>query len=353
MTRLGRLLVHVALGAALLGVSGVHVRAQAPAAEPALRRWLDLQTFTVGVRYQRVDNSADVTTADLMQYREGLRARFNFDKKKRFTVTAGAQSGPTFNSGWLATGAGRGAFDGHRHYVRQLFASAVPVKGIELQYGGLYLLRGEHDEFTSYDDDGYVVGERLSVRRPKALWLDEVSLTRGAIVSTAAPSVFRRWDGLTNQTYTQALGSKTFSKVVTASLDYTRATGADTIRGAVTIHLPAGAPVQTVRYEQYRRVNHDPASGFAVWVDRTLGRLGRLQAGYIAVDQHYGGFNSDRAQSGRRVFANLVVPVYGPVSATVFATRAVDIDYPVSVARRFNFVLTYDVLSSLRRTGVF
>ena len=353
MASLDRALVRASLIVAVLCAGGSVARAQAPAAEPALRRWLDLQTLTVAARYHVVENSADVTTADQVQYREVVRARVNLDQRKRFTVTVGAQSGRSFVSGWLPTGAGTGAFDGSDHRVRQLFASAAPLKGIELQYGGLYLLRGEHDELTSYDDDGYVVGERLSVRRPKALWLDEVSLTRGAIVSTAAPSVFRRWDGLTNQTYTQALGSKTFSKVVTASLDYTRATGADTIRGAVTVHLPKGAPVQTVRYEQYRRVNHDPASGFAVWADRTLGRLGRLQAGYIAVDQHYGGLNSDRALSGRRVFANLVVPIYGPLSATLFTTHAVDIDYPVAIAHRSNIVVTWDVLSSLRRTGVF
>ena len=55
------------------------------------------------------------------------------------------------------------------------------MKGLELQYGGLYLNRGEADEWVTYDTDGYLAGERVSLKRPKELYLDEITVTRAAI----------------------------------------------------------------------------------------------------------------------------------------------------------------------------
>ena len=341
----------IACGGPVLFAQALQGDAAVP--DPPLRRWVEIQTFTLFGRYHFVRNSAEVTTADQFQYKDTFKARFNFDRAKRFTINFGYLSGPSFISSWLATGAGTGTFDGKDQYIRQLYAAAVPVRGLELQYGGLYVARGESDELTSYDDDGYVVGERLSVRRPHELFLDEVTLTRGTVGPPSIPDLTKRWNGLAHPNYAQVLAVKQLSSLVGASLDYSTQSNADTIRAAVTVHLRTHAPLSTIRYEQYRRVTNHPAAGFALWADRSITKRARLQGGYATIDQFYGGLNADRIQAGRRFFLNAVVTVYGPLSLTVFGTQALHASYPLALKRRVDVVLSVDVLSSLRRTGIF
>lgn len=38
-------------------------------------------------------------------------------------------------------------------------------------------------ELTTYDEDGYVIGQRVSVKRPRPLHLDEISLTVGYLAA--------------------------------------------------------------------------------------------------------------------------------------------------------------------------
>jgi hypothetical protein len=90
-----------------------------------------------------------------------------------------------------------------------------------------------------------------------------------------------------------------------------------------------------------------------VWAERAVTKYARIQGGYVTVDQFYGGWNADRMQNGRRVFANVTVPIHGPLAASVYATRALSAPYAVSIDRRVDVVISYDVLASLRKTGVF
>jgi hypothetical protein len=341
------------------------VRAQSPPPAPAapvvpvvndppLRRWLDVQNFTVFSRYRFAANSKDATTSDQLQYRDTFRARFNIDPEKRYTINVGFFSGNSFIGGWDNWGVGNNTtLDGKDNYVKQLYASAAPLNGLELQYGGIYVNRGETDEFISYDDDGYLVGERVSVRRARELYLDEISVTRAAIGPLNTPNLGSRWDGLKNPNYTQLLGAKRIGKMIGASIDYTRQSGADTFRAAVTLHFSKDAPVGTVRYEQYRRVNAQPAAGFGLWAERAVTKHARVQGGYMTVDQFYGGLNGDRMLSGRRFFAIGTFSIYGPLGASIYVTHALSSPYTVSVARRLDAVVSYDVLDSLRRTHIF
>ena len=136
---------------------------------------------------------------------------------------------------------------------------------------GLKLSRGESDEWVSYDDDNFLVGERVSVRRAKELSLDEITVTRGATGLLAPPNLTRRWDGLKNPNDTQ----------------------------------------------------------------------------------FYGGWNPDRMQSGRPVVANATIPIYGSLSGSMDLTQALDAPYAVPINRRFDAVISYNVLNTLRRTGIF
>ncbi len=332
--------------------------AQAPAAqarppEPALRRWFEFQQFVLGTRYRIIETSSDVVTSNHMQYREQIRARVNLDPKKRYTVNAGFYSGSSFIGSWDNLGPGTGDFNGHDHYMRQLYVSAAPAAGVEGQFGGLYVTRGENTEYTSYDDDGYLVGGRASVRRPKALYFDEIAVTYGSLGPAGDPNLWNRWDDLEDPNYTQVLAAKRFSQMVSASLDYTNYDDTDTLRGGVALRFKPGSALSAVRYEQYIRTSEPDAAGFSLAAERPITKWVRLQGGYVTIDEHYGGLNADRIQRGRRFFVIANVPIYGPLSASVFATHALAATYPLSNKTRLDAVLAWDVLSSLRHTGVF
>jgi len=343
----------------LLALSIAPVRAQTesdntPRREPPLRRWLEIQNVSLDTRYRFTADNQDALSANQLQYRESIKARVNLDPGRRYTVNVGYFSGNSFVSAWDNWGVGNStAFDGTHNYVKQLYASATPARGLVLQYGGLYLARGESDELISYDNDGYLVGERVSVRRPEELFIDEITVTRGAIGLRYAPSVMGRWDLLNDMNYTQVLGVKRFSRVVAGSVEYDRQIGSNILRGAVTLRFDTPAPISAVRYEQYRRISPSPAVGFGLWAEGSVSQHVRVQGGYVSVDQHYGGWNADRIQSGRHFFVNATLPIYGPLSASIYAAHALSAPYPVPIGRRFDAVVSYDVLSELRRTGIF
>src|SRR5262249_28288674 len=267
---------------------------QPAAPEPPLRRWLDVQQVAVYLRYRFTENNRDVTTANQLQYRDAIRARINADAEKRYTLNFGIFSGTAFIITWNNLGVGNDTTFVGKTYFRQLYGSAEPIKGLELQYGGLYLNRGEGDEWATYDDDGYVAGARVSIRRPKALYLDEITVTRAGIGPQAQPNLFDRGDQFTHPDYTQVLGLKHFTPVVSGSLEYNRQPGSDLVRGAVTLRLPAAAPVRAIRYEQYHRFATDeiPAedgatkesgSGFGLWAERPVTKYARVQGGYVSI----------------------------------------------------------------------
>jgi hypothetical protein len=268
-------------------------------------------------------------------------------------VNVGYFSGNSFISTWNNWGAGRVSFDGKNNYLKQLFASARLLDGLELQYGGLYIRRGEDDDITTYDEDGYMTGERAIVQQPRRLYFDEVVVTRGQIGPFAQPNLGKRWDGLTHPNYAQGLVEKRFGRRLAASLDFTAQDETRTIRAALTWRPPKAARLSTVRYEQYRRTSAPAAAGFAAWAETSLPLKSRLQAGYATIDQFYGGWNADRIQNGRRFFAIYNVPLWGPISGQLFATQALAAPYRVSIARRFDGVISYDVLAALKRTGIF
>lgn len=350
------------LVASLLLVSAMPALAQTatPAAAPTartvpptppLRRWIDVQAFTVASRYRRIETSANEVTANHVQYNERLRARFNLDRKKRYTLTAQLLTGPTWTASWITTGIGTGTSNWSDHHIRHLFASAMPVAGVEAQAGSLIIARGESTEITTWDDDGLMVGGRLSVRRPAALHLDEVSVSHGTIASAGTPSAWAHRHDLDATNYTQALVAKKVSARVSASADYTRVQHTETLRAAAAVRLPASAPVSAVRYEQYARVTGTRAAGFAVTAERSVTARVRLRGGYATVDPHYGSLNGDRYFRGRRVFAFADIKLRGVVSATLYGTQALSSPTVIPVKRRMDAVLNVDLLAWLQQKG--
>jgi hypothetical protein len=328
--------------------------APAETSVPPLRRWFEFQAFTLLTRYRFVENSADVTTANQWQYKNSIRARFNFDAEHRYTLNVGVFSGSNFISTWNNTGVGTGNPQEFvwSHYMKQLYASAEPIKGFELQYGGIYVVRGYATEWTTYDDDGYAVGERLTLRR-KELFFDEIAAARALIGPYDTPDLTKRWNGLHEANYYQVLVAKRAGRHVRASADWTHDQGADIWRASVATLFSPSSPLSAVRYEQYWRSNMNAAFGFALWLERPVTSHAHLQAGYTTIDEHYGGWNADRIQRGKRMFAIATVPIYRELAASLFFTQAFDNSFTVSNRTRFDVVLSYDLAQTLRRTGTF
>ena len=151
----------------LFAITCLASRAQAqtapqPSPPPApLARWLELQNATLNLRYRVIDNTAGVTTTNQVQHRESLRGRVKFDRSAKYTLNFGLFTGTRFTSGWDNTG--WGIADAQKNLAfKAMYFAAVPIPGVEAQYGGLYIVRGESTELTTYDEDGYVTGERVS-----------------------------------------------------------------------------------------------------------------------------------------------------------------------------------------------
>ena len=106
-------------------------------------------------------------------------------RARTIRLNLGLFTGSRFTSGWNNTGIGLGDWQDPLSF-RNLFFAAQPITGVEGQYGSMYILKGESTEITTYDDDGYVIGERVSVRRPRQMFFDEMSATVGYFSSDPA-----------------------------------------------------------------------------------------------------------------------------------------------------------------------
>lgn len=329
----------------------------APAPPTGLHRWLDVQTGIADARYRLVESSAGVRTTNQIQHRQTFKAALKFDPAARYTVQIGVGSGTSFTGSWDTTGAGTGDADWNPA-VRQLFFAAAPVAGIEVQVGGLAPIRGESTEITSYDNDGFFVGERLSVKRPKALWLDELSLTFGRLGEFNEPNVFRRFDEWSDHNFGQVIVVKKFSPRVAGSLEWTTAADEDTLRQGVRVGIKETHVVDAVRLEVYERVTAadrpDSATGrgFATIVERAISKKIAMNGGYANIDRHNPTLNADRVVRGQRGFVELRYALTPELTVSTFYTRAFHNDFPVPNRTRFDLVVSYNVLKALQRNGM-
>ena len=145
---------------------------------PPLARWIDLQNATLNTRYRFIDSSEGLITTNQLQHRETLRARLKFDAPGRYALNFGVSTGfdspaggTTRASGW-ATGRTRSRSGSCTSQLN-------PSPESKGSTGACTSSKGESTEITTYDDDGYVIGERVSVRRPRQFFFDEMSATVG------------------------------------------------------------------------------------------------------------------------------------------------------------------------------
>ena len=322
-----------------------------PLPHSEMHRWFDVEALILQTRYRYIQNANGLTANNQQQWQFIGRGRFKFDRKAKYSVVTQFETGNSFTAGWNNTGIGTGD-PVHALSVKQLYFGAVPWGGVEVSYGGLAPIRGESTEITSYDNDGYMVGERVSLRRPKDLFFDEISATAGFLGDVETPNVFRRLDRLGEINYGQILASKKATSWLTASADVTRVSNVSTVRAAATVGVAASNILDTVRYEQYARTGEDAAFGYAVTAEKALGRRLTAGLGYADIDQNYGGLNGDRYGSGRRLFETGGIRLWSALSLAMFATQAFHDDVAISNHQRVDVVLTYNVLATLKRAGL-
>ena len=316
----------------------------------AVRRWVGLQAATANLRYRFVDNSDGVVRTAQVQYRFSLRGTLNFDRAQRFVVDAGAFTGSRFSSGWDNTWLGRAEFQDYFN-LKGLSFTARPVVGVEAQVGGLYMVRGRSTEFTTYDEDGFVMGERLSVRRPRDLWFDEISLTGGYITfDPTRMSVFDRFSSIDDQNYWQVVVQKTLGPRLSFSADFTREQVRDTWRQAATVALPEARVIDGFTLEIYERTNAGADQGFALTFSKQLtSRLSLNQFGYAEIDPSYGPQNADRLNVGKRIFGMVTFNATDAITTSLFVTTAVGGNGTLPQRTLLNAVLGYNLVPVLRR----
>jgi hypothetical protein len=332
-------------------------RAQTPAPTSTsalasdLARWVDVQTFQLQARYHFVEPATSAPNTDQTQTWDTLRLRVKADPGGRLAISVGWLSGPQFIGSWNDSGVGTGTMRLHSS-VRWLSLDATPVAGVTAQFGSLQLARGESTEFTTFDNDGYLTGERITLRRPKNLYFDEVTVSRGYIGDITKPSIFDRTRRFADVNYRQYLLAKHVTKQIWTSGDITRFAEATIVHAAVRVVAPLRV-VDSVRYEQYvRDSNVETVSGFTATAEKQLTRPLGLAAGYGDIDKNFGGLNADRFNRGRRVYAIFTYALSPVLSLSTYTGRAVLNDYPVTNRTRVDVTLTYNVLAHLQRAGI-
>ncbi len=321
----------------------------------AVGRWLELHTASLSLRHRFVDDSTGVVTTNQLQHREALAGRFKLDPAGRYALNFGLFTGVRFTSGWDNTGWGRRDAQGNVS-LKVLYVAARPVLGVEAQIGGLSITRGESTELTTYDEDGYIMGERISVRRPRELFFDEVSVTSAYFVGGTGPehmSVTTRLPHISRQNYQQYLLAKRAGRRAAVSADYSAETGRRTWRQAISVAAEELHVIDSLRFEAYQRTTQDPAFGFAMTIRKAVTARLLVNGGYASIDPLYGPLNADRFTIGNRVFAMATYAFLPELTASLFITRAVGRNGPLPQRTLTNVVVTYNALMALKRTGLF
>ena len=207
------------------------------AVKHGVSRWFDLDALSLATRYNFIENADRTKAANNDQYQFIAKGRFKFDSQGHYSVYAGMQTGQSFTSGWDNSEWGTGRRQTGIP-VKQLYFEAKPTDRVGMQFGGLAINNGVNSETTGYDNDGYITGERLSLRYPKKLYFDEIHITSANLGSLNRPSVFRRFKLLDTQNYHQLLVIKNLNKRISFSADYTFESGMDTLRQAVRAKVP-------------------------------------------------------------------------------------------------------------------
>jgi len=309
---------------------------------------IEIQSMTLGLRYRMLENNLGSRFQNWSDHHQGLKLRLRLDDAARYSLTAVAFNGDSFQASWNLRGM-RDGQSSNRVFLKQLFVTGKPRDGVELQYGGLPIVRGESSEITSYDNDGYITGQRLTLS-PKRMSLkriaDELTVTAGYLGDLRTPSITRRLHRLDEINYGQVLVKKRLSDRLIVTADFTDDDGERTLRQAVVIRPSIGFDV--IRVEAYERVSGHRDAGGAVTVEKPFGRT-RLAASFASVDDRYRPVNGDRYGRGRRFSLTSTTALTRDVSLQFFVTRALDDELVMGNRTRVDVHIRYELAALLRQ----
>lgn len=328
------------------------VRLFAPSESTAgkLSRWLDLQAVSVGTQYLFVKSGLGVTTANQLQYQVAARGRFKLDAKGNYSINAGLYTGANFVAGFNNSGLGTGKARSNL-YLKHLYLRALPFDGVEVQYGGLDIWHDESTDITGYAYSGYVVGERVSIKRPRELFFDDISIGYGEIADLKAPNVFSRLHRLTRSNFHRFMLKKNIGERAWVSADYAFQSGVPTWREAIRMRATELRMIDTFHAEIYQVSGPRSWYGFAVYAEKTIRPKFIVGSGFADIDRTM--LNSDRYGRGKRLFLTTKIPVNEAFSMLVFATQATDHAATNVPQQRLDIGLYYNVLYLLRKTRLF
>ena len=352
-----------------------------PASGPyPFERWLDMHASSFAMRYRNVADTNGVHEYDQGSQRTIADGRFKVDPQGKYSIAfhissghyfdwayadfiggglddaynkieAGLQPGDLQNlQGGFANYPGQNVgarSGGWSLYFRRLYLDAAPIKQIEFEYGGLDIDRGASSEITSYDDDGYIVGERLLLHDPRHLFFNEICFTYAYLGDIYQPNFFTRVDRLAQGNYRQALLRKTLFKRVDGSVDYTITRQTETTREGAFVKIPEVKLLDAFRIEAYQRLSNATinnfqftrANGWAITGFKKFHKLD-LQGGYAALDWIYDVYtdnkvaailgyslNGDGYNTGRHYFARPTYHLTKDLTASMFLSRMVAYNY--------------------------
>jgi hypothetical protein len=298
---------------------------------------LELQSITVGLRFRMLENHLGSQSQNWSDHHQGFKLRLKLDRAARYALTAVAFNGDSFQGSWNLRGL-RDGQSSNRVFLKQLFITGKPRNGVEFQYGGLPIVRGESTEITSYDNDGYIVGQRLTIS-PKQL-IDELTMTAGYLGDLRTPSVTRRLHRLDEINYAHVLVRKRLSDRLTATADFTADDGERTLRQAM-VFRPSGV-LDLIRLEAYERVSGQRGLGGAITAEKPFGRT-RIAVSLASVDDRYRPANGDRYGRGQRVSLTSTTALTDDMSLQLFVTRALDDHLVVGNQTRVDVHIRYEL----------
>lgn len=320
-------------------------------------RWVDLQNAAASFRDKAF--TPYTTTVEpwgnQVQYSGSMAWRFKFDSKGQYQLGFFAGTGRHFYSSWLNSGIGPQNFLGD-FYLRQLYFVATPTHGLELQHGGFGFIRGDWTDITDFSNNGYLMGERVRVSRPDKFFFDEISGTAGALKDLDNPDVFDRFHHLDEINYVQAILVKKASEAVSLSGGYDSYDGTKLLHQAVKVNIRNKKKMplaDTILFEDYQRLNDNPAWGFGLTLQKTLFSRWLLVGGVTSVDRDFAPLNSEKLGRGRRYYIGSSYPIWHELSFVAFATKAFTLNFPLAYEKRFEMGITYDVQKALKRAHLF
>jgi hypothetical protein len=321
-----------------------------PPKQGKITRWFSLDTAHLSTRYHFIENADGTQAANNNQYQAVLKAALKFDRAGNYSIHAGLFTGNTFPGGWNASGWGTGTAQS-RFFLKQLYLSAKPISGLEVQYGGFGFVRGHSTEITTYDNDGYLTGERIILTRPKTFYFNEISITAGYLGDFTTPNVIDRFDRLTQSNYRQLVLTRKFHERIAVSTEYAYDAGVETFRQGINIQTHELRVVDRIQFEDYERISPDSGFGMGLYGEKKVYPHLSLSGGYTQIDRP--GLNSDRFLQGKRFYANAYVPISAEFGIGTGITQGAGYLPPKISRTRFDLVFEYDLLHTLKRTGIF